>query len=205
MRPEPLHRILKDPIQWGFVVFWLGPFLYFWGPWGFGWRDFEIFDGQWWFDTLGHFIFASIATLQGFYLFLTYSRDAWFPLTEYRAMFLKITCIIAAFAVIWELWEAIYDYLKMGAIQAQKYPLDTTLDFAVTGIGVILMFKGYQWRNMFYKEMHPETFQEEYHHELAVKATLFAEEILEFEKIFKKKIGRQIAKMLRKKILKKKK
>ena len=144
------------------AIFWLA-FFYIWGPWGPLWQSgSEVFTPKWWFDTLGHAVVGFVFPMQLIYYYSNYPSSGAFTIIDEEKLKFKILWNTAKLAVIWEIFEMIFDVLRLDFYHfmdgAQKGSVDTTVDIAVTFFAAQLAMAVYVRYKKAGKKRHPEIY-----------------------------------------------
>jgi len=118
------------------LSFWIA-FAFLWGVWG--WNDAKIGSKWWYFDLLGHGLFGFIGGLNAMFVVRTFGIEKirWHRLIAggYGHQGSWAFTIIIVFAIGWEGWESLHDYIhrgETGHIPAQSSGLDTSADLIIT-------------------------------------------------------------------------
>lgn len=146
-----------------FALYWL-THLYIWGVWG--WREAELFNAAWWFDTAGHTIFGMVMATNLLYNYKKYAMYGSFRIFGQGVLADLVTGKITKLAVYWELGELAFDFLIQPNLftwmaKAQKGSADTIVDIVVTIIAAEFITRVYRYYNKFYKKRHPTDTEDE--------------------------------------------
>ena len=157
-----LIKELKRPLNIVIIISVLA-FIYIWGIWG--WRDSELFDAAWWFDTAGHAIFGFGVGLALIYLISTYAAKGIFLFAGKRLLAVVVISIIMIVGILWEAVELLWDaYLQPNYFswyaKAQESSIDTTIDILVNLIFVSFAMIAYRLYTNIYEKLNSNKAEE---------------------------------------------
>lgn len=165
-----------------FALYWI-VHIYIWGIWG--WKESELFNDAWWFDTAGHALAGVVGALNLLYFYKTYSLHGIFRFAGKRHLTKDIVSDVAISGIVWELIELLWDYnLQPNYFEwlakAQKGVADTMFDLVTNPFAALLTLLFYFGSSVFYYNyIYPRIYPED------AKKAMMEEEIDEVLEMLK--------------------